>query len=152
MIDCLHPERLETVSLIETAVLNGARQHWVCEVASITVRTLQRWRCGGVVSSDRRSDSIRPAPANHLCNEERQRIVQVCTRPGYVDRPPCHIVPVLADRGSYIASESSFYRILKAEKLVRHRGRAKARGNYARPTNCTAGAPNRLWSWDITHF
>jgi len=70
-------ERLETVSLIETAVLNGARQHRACEVAGITVHTLQLWRCGGVVNSDRRPDSIRPAPANRLSNEERQRIVQV---------------------------------------------------------------------------
>lgn len=121
-------------------------------MAGITVRTLQRWRRGGVVSCDRRPDAIRPVPANSLSNEERQRIVQVCTEPEYVDRPPCHIVPALADRGIYIASESSFYRVLKAEKLVRHRGRAKAHGTYARPTSYTVAAPNRLWSWDITHL
>ncbi|EAA2949884.1 IS3 family transposase [Salmonella enterica] len=147
-----YPERLETVSLIETAVLSGARQHRACEVAGITVRTLQRWRCGGVEGHDRRPDAIRPEPANRLSDEERQRIVEVCTRPEYVDRPPCHIVPALADRGIYIASESSFYRVLKAEKLVRHRGRAKAHGTYTRPTSYTAAASNRLWSWDITHL
>lgn len=147
-----YPERLAIVSLIETAVLGGARQHRACEVAGITKRTLQRWRCGGVVSSDRRPDAVRPTPANRLSNEERQRILQVCTEPEYVDRPPCQIVPALADRGIYIASESSFYRVLKAAKLVRHRGRAKAHGTYTRPTSYAATEPNRLWSWDITHL
>lgn len=61
-------------------------------------------------------------------------------------------MPALADRGIYIASESSFYLVLKAEKLVRHRGRAKAHSTYTRPTSYTAAAPNRLWSWDITHL
>lgn len=79
---------------------------------------------------DRRPDAIRPEPVNRLSDEERQRIVEVCTSPEYVDRPPCHIVPALADRGIYMASESSFYRVLKAEKLVRHRCRAKAHGTY----------------------
>ncbi|WP_230684166.1 IS3 family transposase [Enterobacter ludwigii] len=147
-----YPERHETVSLIETAVLSVARQHRACEVAGITLRTLQRWRQGGVVNCDRRHDAIRPAPANRLSAEERQRIIQVCTEPEYVDRPPCHIVPDLADRGIYIASESTFYRVLKAEQLIRHRGRAKAHGTYARPTSYTVTEPNRLWSWDITHL
>lgn len=121
-------------------------------MAGITLRTLQRWRQGGVVNRDRRHDATRPAPANRLSAEERQRIIQVCTEPEYVDRPPCHIVPALADRGIYIASESTFYRVLKAEQLVRHRGRAKAHGTYARPTSYTVAESNRLWSWDITHL
>lgn len=120
-----YPERLETVSLIETAVHSGARQHRACEVAGITLRTLQPWCQGGVVNRDRRHDAIRPAPAYRLGAEERLRIIQVCSEPEYVDRPPCHIVPTLADRGIYIASESTYHRVLKAEQLVRHRGRAK---------------------------
>lgn len=56
-----------------------------------------------MVNRDRRHHAIRHAPANRLSAEERQRIIQVCTEPEYVDRPPCHIVPALADRGIYIA-------------------------------------------------
>lgn len=36
--------------------------------------------------------------------------------------PPCQIVPTLADEGVYIASESIFYRVLKKEKMLNHRG------------------------------
>ena len=32
------------------------------------------------------------------------------------------IVPMLADRGSYIASESTFYKVLKEAKQLTHRG------------------------------
>ena len=35
-----------------------------------------------------------------------------------MDLPPCQIVPTLADRGKYIASEATFYRILREEKLL----------------------------------
>lgn len=76
----------------------------------------------------------------------------MCAEPDQADLPPCHIVPALADRGICIASESSFYRVLKAKGLTRHRGRVKAHGTYAKPTGYTATAPNRLWSWDITHL
>lgn len=35
--------------------------------------------------------------------------------------PPSQIVPRLADQGSYLASESTFYRILQAENQLAHR-------------------------------
>jgi hypothetical protein len=34
-------------------------------------------------------------------------------------------VPKLADNGIYIALESSFYRVLKAEKQLKHRQKSK---------------------------
>lgn len=42
--------------------------------------------------------------------------------------PPCEIVPALADEGTYIASESTFYRILREEKMQNHWGRAQEPG------------------------
>ena len=41
--------------------------------------------------------------------------------------PPCQIVPTPADEGIYIASESTFYRVLKEEKMLNHRGRRNLR-------------------------
>ena len=38
--------------------------------------------------------------------------------------PPCEIVPALADKGTYIASESSFYRVLRDANEQHHRGRS----------------------------
>ncbi len=40
---------------------------------------------------------------------------------------------ILADEEVYLASESSFYRILKVENMLYHRGRAKTKGSHKKP-------------------
>jgi transposase InsO family protein len=65
--------------------------------------------------------------------------------------PPSQIVPRLADEGRYLASESSFYRVLREEKQLAHRGKVKA-PTHSRPPELVATAPNQLWSWDITYL
>jgi putative transposase len=60
-------------------------------------------------------------------------------------------VPKLADKGIYLASESSFYRILRAHDQVHHRGRSRAKEKRSAPTSYTARASNQVWSWDITY-
>jgi putative transposase len=54
------------------------------------------------------------SPANSLTELERQRVMATADAPEYAHLPPCKIVPLLADKGLYIASESTFYRILRA--------------------------------------
>ena len=66
--------------------------------------------------------------------------------------PPCQIVPALADEGIYLASESTFYRILHEEKMQNHRGRSQEPGKHAKPTSYCATAPNQVWTWDITYL
>jgi len=44
----------------------------------------------------------------------------------------------LADEGVYLGSESSFYRILKANNQLSHRGKAKPKGTLAKPDGFTA--------------
>ena len=61
-------------------------------------------------------------------------------------------MPILADRGEYIASESSFYRILNAENMLHHRGKAKPRNAHKKPTSYTAKKPKKVWSWDNTYL
>jgi transposase InsO family protein len=43
------------------------------------------------------------------------------------------------------------YRILRAEKLLAHRGKPAER-TYHRPQAYTANGPNQVWSWDITYL
>lgn len=63
--------------------------------------------------------------------------------------PPSQIVPALADEGVYVASESSFYRVLRAAGQQHHRGLSR-KPTKRQPTSHCAKAPNQLWSWDIT--
>jgi len=67
------------------------------------------------------------------------------------DRSPNQIVPLLADEGRYLGSESTRYRIMREEALLAHRGRAKAPERRG-PNAHTATEANQVWSWDITYL
>ncbi|MCU7901555.1 MAG: hypothetical protein KZQ66_05740 [Candidatus Thiodiazotropha sp. (ex Lucinoma aequizonata)] len=56
----------------------------------------------------------------------------------------------LANKDTYIASESSFYRILKEADQLHRRGRAQSPRRVGKPEAYKARAPNQVWSWDIT--
>jgi len=81
------------------------------------LRTFQRWVRDGddAVAADSRPTSVRPEPANKLRKGERAEILAITNSEEFASLPPSQIVPALADRGVYKASESSFYRVLKAE-------------------------------------
>lgn len=145
------PERQKIVLLIDKAVQAGARRTQACDVIELPIRTLQRWVHGDRVLADRRKTALRPAPMNKLSEEERQEILRVCNQPEFANLPPSQIVPILLDRGVYIASESTFYRALKSANQLKHRGRAKAKSKITKPTSFTAQKPNEVWSWDISY-
>jgi putative transposase len=135
---------------ITQARRKGARLKVACELAGIDVRTLQRWNREGLHHGDRRPHAIRCSPAHALSTHERERIVQVANEPRFAELPPARIVPMLADEGTYIASESSFSRVLRAHGQVRHRGRAKTPQRKRPPSTHVATGPRQLWSWDLT--
>ena len=57
--------------------------------------------------------------------EEKQEILDICNSEEFASKTPIEIVPILADRGIYVASESTFYKVLKEAKQLAHRGREK---------------------------
>lgn len=95
---------------------------------------------------------MRPSPAHKLTEEERAQVLEIANQQEYADVPPARIVPMLADKGVYVASESTFYRILRDAGQVRHRGRAKAPESKRAPSTHVATAPNQLWCWDMTYL
>jgi putative transposase len=144
-------DRLTTAQNIEQARRAGARLKSACQIARVDPRTLQRWQNGeGLSSGDRRPQAIRPVCKHALSETERQRIVQIANEPRFAELPPARIVPMLADEGAYIASESSFSRVLRAHGQVRHRGRSKTPQKMRPPSTHVATAPRQLWCWDLT--
>lgn len=144
-------DRQRTVQWLEAASREGARLKPACEVAGIDARTVQRWKAGhGLACGDGRPRAIRPRPAHALSTEERQRMLQLANEPRFAELPPARIVPMLADEGTYIASESSFSRVLRAHGQVRHRGRSKAPQRRRPPSTHVAQGPRQLWCWDLT--
>lgn len=137
------------VELVEEAVSAGAREGRACKVAGIAARTLARWRASKE-GKDRRRGPTTPS-AHRLSEAERKRVLDVVNSPEFRDLSPKQIVPRLADRGEYIASESTIYRILREEGLLTHRERSRPRG-ASKPKPHVARGPNQVWSWDITYL
>lgn len=140
-------ERQQIQALIDEAVVAGARRAQACAEAGLSARTLERWRLSP--TGDLRPEAEHPAPANRLSDAERAQISEVANSPEFASVPPGQIVPALADVGVYLASESSFYRVLKEQDQQHHRGRA-SKPQKREPTTHCATAPNQLWCWDIT--
>ena len=146
-------DRQTLVRHVETAHAAGARLRPACDVAGITVRTLQRWKAeDGLVIGDRRPDADRPTPSHALTDPERERILAVANEPRFAALPPARIVPMLADENVYIASESSFQRVLRAHGQNRHRGRSRAPQAARAPTTHVATAPGQVLCWDMTYL
>ena len=137
------------LGLVNDAVVAGARRERACMQVGLDERSMQRWRRADVGDDGRAGP--RTSPANALSSAERAHVLAVVNSPQYRDLPPKQVVPRLADAGSYCASESTIYRILRAEGQLAHRGRAKSR-----TVRCIdeheATAPNQVWSWDITYL
>ncbi len=93
----------------------GARLVAACEVAGISLRTYRRWTQGDDVRADGRLTAVHLPPAHRLSEAECAEVLRVCGEPRFASLPPSQIVPRLADEGVYLASESSFYRVLHAD-------------------------------------
>lgn len=142
-------DRNKAIELIKEAVTSGAREPKACNELGISQRTLQRWRSDRTPPDDQRPITKRPVPHNKLSNEEREAIVHTSNQPEFKSLPPSQIVPRLADDGVYIASESTFYRVLKENDMQHHRGRSKKPVPKPISTHCATG-PNQVWMWDIS--
>ena len=133
---------------IDEAVRAGARLERACELAGISARCVQRWRAPGNADDGRKGPLT--TPGNKLSAKERRTVIDTANKPEYRDLSPQQIVPLLADRGIYLASESTVYRILREEKMLARR--ASSRPPVTRPKAHVATGPGRVWSWDITYL
>ena len=144
-------DRQNLVRNIEQARADGARLAPACALVGIDVHTLRRWKAGaGLLQGDRRPDADRPIPSHALSEAERAAIIAVANEPRFAETPPARIVPALADEGIYIASESSFHRVLHAHGQMNRRGRAQPPRTSRPPTTHIATGPAEVWCWDVT--
>jgi putative transposase len=81
--------------------------------------------------------------------QEEARVLAALRSPEFADMAPGEIYAVLLDRGVYLCSESTMYRLLRRGGEVRERRRQATHPPRKKP-ELIATAPNRVWSWDIT--
>jgi putative transposase len=146
------PERDQVMAMVAEAIVAGARQERACDVISLSERTLQRWHNDQAEGAcDRRPARVQ-TPKNRLSELERRRLLAIANSPEFGHLSPSQIVPRLVDRGEYFACESTFYRVLKAENQLKHRGAEKPPKPRNKPRALCAMAPDELFSWDITYL
>ena len=137
------------IDLIDKAVASGARLKKAADIMGLSARTIIRWRLQGG-GQDQRQGPL-TAPSNKLSNHERQQILDTANSAPFRDLSPKQIVPKLADQGVYLASESTFYRVLKEHKMLTHRQACKPAVKHL-PKEHVATGPCQVWSWDITYL
>ena len=142
-------DRVQILSLVTEGGVSGLTQAASCEEVGVEPRTVQRWRLLPVLEDGRKGPTTKPA--NCLSEIERAKIIAIATSEEFINKSPHQIVPTLADRGEFVGSESTFYRVMKAGEVLAHRGRSKPR-IVARPKALQALKPNEVYSWDITYL
>lgn len=142
-------ERQRILKLFDEAIQSGARKSTVCGILDISTRTIKRW--SDSPDGDNRS-SVKKEPANKMSEKEEEQIVSICCGERFRNTAPNEIVAILAEEGTYIASESTMYRVLRKRSLLKHRTESKPGTKSKKPGELKATGPNQVLSWDITYL
>lgn len=138
------------LELVEETKAGGARQSEVCDLLELNERTVQRWRAEGGGEDRRRGPTT--VPRNKLSEQERTKVLQTVNSPEFRELSPKQIVPTLASRGEYLASEPTIYRILRQEDQLAYREKSRPATKRHKPDELVTTGPNAVWSWDITYL
>ena len=84
-----------------------------------------------------------------LSDAEQANVLAVLHEPAYVDQSPRTVLALLLDAGRYLASVSTFYRLLRRSAETRGRRNQLTHPIYTKP-ELLAQRPRELWYWDIT--
>jgi transposase InsO family protein len=141
-------EKQEILDFVNLYVILGiVRQSVVSHHLGISARTIQRWNTSGV--DDKRKGAEKRVHRK-LSDKERGELHRIACSEDYKDMNPHEIYNSLLDKGIYLASESSFYRVLRERNALIHRTETKEGTSRKKPDELKATAKNQVWMWDIT--
>lgn len=125
------------VSTRQAAVLTGVPR-------ATAARTIAR-----ASSPDPEPVQPRPAPANRLTDDERALVLATLNSDEFVDKPPLQVYAILLERGKYVGSVATMYRVLRENTQVKERRRLATHPPRTVPELIATG-PGQVYSWDIT--
>lgn len=141
-------EKQEILAFVNFYVLLGiVRLALLCDSLGISQRTIQRWKLCGI--DDKRKGAQKHI-SRKLTEKECEQIYSVACSEDFKDMNAHELYNSLLDKGIYLASESSFYRILRDHNAVIHRSETKEGSSRKKPDELKATAKNQVWMWDIT--
>ena len=120
-----------------------------CSSIGISRVTYYSWRSKDNLVDMRLNN--KPPSKHWLPEDTRKKLLSLMNSPTYCDLSPPQIEALLADKGIYLASSSTMYRILAQNGLLKHRGRTRP-ARQSKPKELAATGPNQLWTWDISYL
>ena len=128
----------------------GLSQRKACGSIGASRASWHRWQKRAPSSPTTAFHIVRSGMQPHaLTVQERAAVLAVCNSERFYNSAPRAIVAALLDDGQYLASASTFYRILRAHGQLHERRAIATHPARIKPELMTT-APNRLWSWDVT--
>lgn len=94
-------------------------------------------------------DRVAVVPKNKLSAAERAEILAALNSKEFVDLAPMQVYTKLLDRGIYLGSLSTFYRVLEENEQVKERRRLATHPPRTVPELVATG-PGQVYTWDIT--
>ena len=91
----------------------------------------------------------RPVPPNALSESERAQVLALLCDDQHVDSSVAQVYAETLDAGTYLCSQSTMLRILRANTSTTDRRGQRSHPATKRP-ELIATQPNEIWSWDIT--
>jgi putative transposase len=126
----------------------GISQRKACRSIGASRATWDRWK--KQTASPPAFHIVRSGIQPHaLTAQEQAAVLAVCNSERFCNSAPRAIVAVLLDEGNYLASASTFYRVLRTHGQVHERRAIATHPARIKPELVTT-APNHLWSWDVT--
>ena len=102
----------------------------------------------GAASADSNATAKRQQP-RALNPEERTQVLATLNSEEFCDQPPAQVYMKLLERGQYLCSVSTMYRLLREQGQSGERRQQRPAQHHAIP-RLVATEPNQVWTWDIT--
>jgi putative transposase len=119
---------------------------WLSGIYGVSRSSMNRWQ-----KTPEPKPRLSRVPSNALSSSEKAQIRDVLHSEEFVEDTPYQIVSKLLDRGEWLCSIRSMYRILSEAADIKDRRNQRRHPKYVKPI-IQATAPRQLWSWDITRL
>lgn len=86
-----------------------------------------------------------------LTEAEKAAVLEVLYSDEFCDEAPRQVWATLLDRGTYLCSWTTMYRLLRSNNTNKPRQHVRKHPKYAKPELVATG-PNQVWTWDITYL
>lgn len=115
----------------------------ICQALKVSRATFYRHR------NQQPKQSQKTSHPRRLSAPERQQILDILCSPEFMDLSPYQIHAKLLQRGQYLCSVRTMYRLLHENSATLERRQLRRHPDYPKP-QLQAQAPNQIWTWDIT--